>query len=92
MMCILLIAERASVEATEGFLIVRPAMGTIEFAANVASRVALVAVRRSASEGSKKEPRPKAGAQVNRNPVPSASPLGTLVPALMASLAKFSTF
>ena len=31
MMCILLIAERASVEATEGFLIVRPAMGTIEF-------------------------------------------------------------
>ena len=38
MMCILLIAERASVEATEGFLIVRPA--TIEFAANVASRVA----------------------------------------------------
>jgi hypothetical protein len=40
MMCILLIAERASVEATEGFLIVRPAMGTIEFAANVASRFA----------------------------------------------------
>jgi len=40
MMCILLIAERAGVEATEGFLIVRPAMGTIELAANVASRVA----------------------------------------------------
>jgi len=40
MMCILLIAERASVEATEGFLIVRPAMGAIEFAANAASRVA----------------------------------------------------
>jgi hypothetical protein len=30
----------ASVEASEGFLIVRPAMGAIEFAANAASRVA----------------------------------------------------
>ena len=43
MMCILLIAERASVEATEGFLIVRPAMGTIEFAANAAIAASRVA-------------------------------------------------
>ena len=42
--------------------------------------------------GPKERTPAESGAQVNRNPAPSASPLGTLVPALMASPAKFSPF